>query len=50
MESPEHWVVSAALNVPGLIRPTWQSMNQAQMGLMTVTAMETMRNKGNKKM
>jgi len=37
-ECPEHWVVSAAPNVPGLIRPTERSMNQAGEGLMTVSA------------
>jgi len=48
-ESPEHWVVSATPNVPGLIRPTWRSKTLAEMGLMTVSAMETRKNKGNKK-
>ena len=49
-ESPEHCVVSAAPNVPGLIRPTLKLMKQAEKGLVTVSAMETRRNKGNKKM
>jgi len=49
-DSPEHWVVSAAPNVPGLIRPTQRSMNQAEKGLMTPSTMETRRNKRNKKM
>jgi len=48
-ESPEHWVVSAAPNVPGLIWPTRRSVKDAEKGLMTVRAMETRRNKGNKK-
>jgi len=47
-ESPEYQVVSAAPNVPGMIRPTWRSMKQAEKGLMTVSAMETRRIKGNK--
>jgi len=49
LESPEHRVVSATPNVPGLIQPTRMSLKQAQKALMTVTAMETRRNKGNKK-
>jgi len=49
LESQEHWVVSAALNVAGLIRPTWRSMKNTEMGLTTVSAMETRRNKGNRK-
>jgi hypothetical protein len=48
-ESPEHRVVSAAPNVPGLIQPTRISMKQAEKGLVTVSTMETRRNKGNKK-
>ena len=48
-ESPEHWVVSAAPNVPGLIRPTLRSTKMVEQGLMTVSAMETRRNIGNKK-
>jgi hypothetical protein len=48
-ESPEYRVVSAALNVPGLIWPTWKSMKQAEKGLVTVSAMETGRNNRNKK-
>jgi len=48
-ESPEHHIVSAAPTVPGLIWPTWRLMKQAEQGLMTVSAMETKRNKGNKK-
>jgi len=48
-ESPEHRIVSATSNVPGLIRPTQKSMKQAQKWLVTVSAKETRRNKGNKK-
>jgi len=48
-ESSEHWVVRAAPIVPGLIRPTQRSIKQAEKGLITVSAMETRRNKGNKK-
>jgi hypothetical protein len=48
-ESPEHRVVGAAPNVPGLFRPTRKSMKQAETGLVTVSTMETRRNKRNKK-
>jgi hypothetical protein len=48
-ESPEHRVVGATPNVPGLIQPTRKSMKQAEKGLVTVSTMETRRNKGNKK-
>jgi hypothetical protein len=48
-ESPEHNFVSATLNVPGLIRPIWKSMNLAENWLVTGSAMETRRNKGNNK-
>jgi len=48
-ECPEHWVVSAAPNVPRLIPPTWRSIKHAEHGLMTVDAMETRQYKGNKK-
>jgi hypothetical protein len=41
--------VSAAPNVPGLIGPTRNSKRQAEMVIVTVSAMETRRNKGNKK-
>jgi len=44
------WDVCATHNVPGLIQPTWMSKIMGQMVLMTVNAMETMRNKGYKKM
>jgi len=46
-ESPELWVVNAAPNVPGVIRPIWRSMRKAQKGVVTVSAMERRRNKGN---
>jgi len=47
--SPDNWVRSAAPSVPGFFRPTRRSMNKAEKGLMNVSAMETRRNKGNKK-
>ena len=47
--SPEKQVVSATPNVPRSIRPTQRSINQAEKRLMTVTAMETRRNSGNKR-
>jgi len=49
LESPEHRGVSDAPNVPGLIWPTQRSMKQAEKGLMTVSGMDTRRNKRNKK-
>jgi len=48
-ECPEQRDVSAAPNVPGLIRPTQKSKRQAEKVLMTVNAIETRRNKGVKK-
>jgi hypothetical protein len=48
-ECPEQQDVSAAPNVPGLVRPTWKSKRQAEKVLMTVNAAETRRNKGGKK-
>ena len=48
-ETPEHWLVSAALNVSRLILLTWRSIKQAETGLLTVTAIETRTNTGNKK-
>jgi len=48
-ESPEHSMVSVALNVGGLIRPTRKSMKQAEKWVLTVSAMETRSHKGNKK-
>jgi hypothetical protein len=47
-ERPEHWVVSAMPNVPRLLWPTWRSQKTPDKGSMTVRAMETRRNKGNK--
>jgi len=41
--------VSAAPNDPRLIRPTWESKNQAEKVSMTVNVNETRRNKGVKK-
>jgi len=46
-QSPEHQDVKAARNFPGLIWPTYSSMEQAEQGLITVTAMETRRNQEN---
>jgi len=48
-ESPEQQDVSAAPNVPGLVRPTRKSKRQAEKVLMTVNEAETRRNKGGKK-
>ena len=47
-ESPECLDVNATANFPGLIRQTQMLIDQAEQGLMMVTAMETRRNKGNK--
>jgi len=49
LESPEHRIVIIAQNVPGLNCPTWRSMKQAEKQLVTVSATETRRNKGNNK-
>jgi len=46
---PGDRVVSAPPNVAGLIWPTWKLMKQAEKQLVTVSATETRRNKGNKK-
>lgn len=48
LESPEHLIVSVTPDDPGMILPTWSSMYQADMVLMTVTAMDTRRNEENK--
>jgi len=48
-ECPEQQDVSAAPNVPGLVRPTRKSKRQAENVLMTVNAAETRRNTGGKK-
>jgi len=45
-DCPEQQDVSAAPNVPGLIRRTRKSMRQLENVLMTVNAIETRRNKG----
>jgi len=48
-ECSEQQDVSAAPNVPGLVRPTQKSKRQAEKVLVTVNAVETRRNKGGKK-
>jgi len=48
-ECPEQQDLSAAPNVPGLVRPTRKSKRQAEKVLVTVNAVETRRNKGGKK-
>jgi len=48
LECPEQQDVSAAPNVPGLVRPTRKSKRQAENVLVTVNAVETRRNKGGK--
>jgi len=48
-EGREQWDVSAVPNVPGLILPTLKSKRQAEEVLMTVSAIETTRNRGVKK-
>ena len=48
-ECPEQQNMSAAPNVPGLVRPTRKSKRQAEKVLVTVNAVETRRNKGGKK-
>jgi len=47
-ECPEQQDVSAAPNVPGLVRPTRKSQSQAEKVLVTVNAVETRRNRGGK--
>jgi hypothetical protein len=47
-ECPEQQHVSAAPNVPGLVRPTRKSKRQAEQVLVTVNGVETWRNKGGK--
>jgi len=46
---PEQQDVSAAPNVPSLVRKTWKSKTQANQMLVTVNAVETQRNKGGEK-
>jgi hypothetical protein len=48
-ECPEQQDVSAAPNLPGLVRPTRKSKRQAEKVLMTVNASETLRNNGGRK-
>ena len=48
-ESSVVWDVIAALNVPGLIRPTCRLRKIAEKVLIMVSTMHTSRNKGNKK-
>jgi len=48
-ECPEQQDVSAAPNVPGLVRLNRKSNRQAEKVLVTVNAVETRRNKGRKK-
>jgi hypothetical protein len=43
-EYPEQQDVSAAPNLPGLVRPTQKSKSQAEKVLVTVNAVETRRN------
>jgi len=45
-ECPEQRDVSAAPDVPRLIRPTWTPRRQTEKVLMTVNAIETRRNEG----
>jgi len=47
-ECPEQQDVSAAPNVPRLVRPTRKSKRQAEKVLVTVNAVEMRRNKGGK--
>jgi len=48
-ECPEQQDVSAAPNVPGLVRPTRKSKTPAENSLVTVNRAESRRNKGGKK-
>ena len=48
-ECPEQQDVSAAPNVPRLVRPTLKSKRLAEQGLVTVNAVEMRRNKGGNK-
>jgi len=48
-ETPEQWNVSAAPNVPGLIRPIQQTKKKVEKALMTVNIMEMRRTNGIKK-
>jgi hypothetical protein len=48
-ETLERWDVSAAPNVPGLIRPIRQSKKNIEQALLTVNIMQTRRNQRTKK-
>jgi hypothetical protein len=48
-ESPEQQNVSATPNAPGLVVPTRKSKGQDEKVLVTVNAVETRRNTGEKK-
>jgi len=48
-ETPAQPDVCASPNIPGLIRPSRRSNYKAEKLIMTVSAMEMRRNKGNKK-
>jgi len=48
-ECPEQWDVSAAPNVPGLIRLTLRSRRQVEKVLATINPIKTRRNKGVKR-
>jgi hypothetical protein len=48
LETTAQQDVSAAHNVPGLIRPTLRSKRQAEKLIVTVSTMKTRRNKGHK--
>jgi len=48
-DTPKQQEVCAQQNVPGLIRPPRRSKPKAEMSIQTVSAMETRRNKWNKK-
>jgi len=48
LECPAQQDLSAAANVPGLVRPPRKSKRQAEKLLVTINAAETRRNKGGK--
>jgi len=47
-ECPEQQDVCATPNVPGLVKPTRKSKRQGEKVLVTVSSVETQRNKGGK--
>jgi len=49
LQCPEHKDVSAAPNVPGLLRPTQKSKRHSEKVFMTANAVETRGNEGGKK-